>query len=81
MHGLDPGIYLKNGRAKSPAIFAIPNRSTFSANAAANSLLSESTFVDWSGLQQKLAAPQTTFAEWDVIDKKLASLVDTWAAP
>jgi hypothetical protein len=43
--------------------------------------VSESTFVDWNGLEQKLAAPETTFAEWDVIDKKLAALVDTWAVP
>jgi hypothetical protein len=47
----------------------------------ANYLLSESTFVDWNGLEQKLAAPETTFAEWDVIDQKLAALVDTWAVP
>jgi hypothetical protein len=45
----------------------------------ANYLLSESTFVDWNGLEQKLAAPETIFAEWDAIDKKLAALVDTWA--
>jgi len=47
----------------------------------ANYLLSESTFVDWNGLEQKLSAPETTFAQWDVIDRKLAALIDTWAVP
>jgi hypothetical protein len=47
----------------------------------ASYLLSESTFVEWDGLEQKLAAPETTFGDWDAIDQRLAKLVDAWVVP
>jgi hypothetical protein len=47
----------------------------------ASYLLSESTFLKWDGLEQKLAAPETTFGDWDAIDQRLAKLVDAWVVP
>ena len=47
----------------------------------ASYLLSESTFVEWDGLEQKLAGPETTFGDWDAMDQRLAKLIDAWVVP
>lgn len=44
----------------------------------ASYLLSETTFVEWDWLEQKLAPPEATFGDWDAIDQRLARLVSSW---
>jgi uncharacterized membrane protein len=47
----------------------------------ASYLLSEATFVEWDGLEQKLPPLDTKFGDWDAIDQRLVRLVSFWIAP